>query len=411
MSSRREFLRIAGGMLAVSSGILVPRNVFARADSLGPSELPAGTLEESILSALPGKQALIKRTFRAPNYETPVESLNEMFTPNMAFFVRWHLAVIPEINTQAWRLRIAGDSAQQPMELTYEDLRKFPAVEVAAVNMCAGNRRGLSHPHVPGVQWGNGAMGNARWRGARLKDILDRAGVKKDAVEIAFQGQDKGTVAQTPQFAKSLPMWKALDDDTILAYEMNGRPLPLHNGWPVRLIVPGWVGTYWMKQIIQINILPRPFDGYWMKSAYRIPLDKFPQLVRFTSQEAHGVNTTPITEVVVNSLITNIKDGQRFGAEQPIVVQGIAWDAGRGIQKVDISMDGGQTWRSATLEKEYGNYSWRQWRYQFHPAKPGRYRIVVKATNRQGETQKPELIWNPAGYHNNVPQQVNIEVA
>lgn len=411
MLNRREFLRMTSGMAVAGSGVLVPGSALARKISLGPAALPAGTLEESELSALPGKQPLIKRTFRAPNYETPVEYLNQMFTPNARFFVRWHLAVIPEVTAQAWRLNIGGASAQKQMTLTYDDLRrKFRPVEVVAVNMCAGNRRGLSQPHVPGVEWGNGAMGNARWRGVRLKDILNQAGINKNAVEVAFRGQDHGPIAQTPQFAKSLPMWKALDDDTILAYEMNGRPMLLHHGMPVRLIVPGWVGTYWMKQISEINVLPQPLDNYWMKSAYRIPTGKFPQLVRFASQDAPGVDTTPLTEMVVNSLITNIDDGQHFWLGRPITVQGIAWDAGRGIQKVDISTDGGQSWQPAALGKDYGKYSWRQWKYQFRPAQRGQYGILAKATNRKGETQESELIWNPAGYHNNVPQRINVQI-
>lgn len=411
MSNRREFLRIAGGMAVAGSGILLPGRALAASVSLGPSTLPAGTLETATLSELPGKQPLIKRTFRAPNYETPVEYLNEPFTPNARFFVRWHLAVIPDIGAQAWRLRIGGASVRKPMALSYDELRKFPPAEVVAVNMCAGNRRGLSQPHVAGVEWGNGAMGNARWRGARLKDVLNRAGIREDAVEVAFHGQDRGVIAQTPQFAKSLPMWKALDNDTILAYEMNGSALPLHNGLPVRLIVPGWVGTYWMKQITDITVLPQPFDGYWMKSAYRIPIGKFPQLLRFESQDAPGVNTTPITEMVVNSLVTNIADGQRFEMGRPVPVRGIAWDGGYGIRTVEVSVDGGASWHPATLGKDYGNYSWRQWQYEFRPARRGRYDILAKATNGKGQTQSAELIWNPAGYHNNVPQRIAVQVA
>lgn len=410
MSNRREFLRMAGSMAVAGSGAMLPGWAFARKASVGPANLPAGTLEESILSALPGKQPLIKRAFRPPNYEAPAAYLNEMFTPNGRFFVRWHLAVIPEISAQAWRLRVGGAAAEKPFELSYDELRAFAPAEVVAVNMCAGNRRGLSQPHVAGVEWGNGAMGNARWRGARLKDILQRAGIRKDAVEVAFQGQDHGAIAQTPQFAKSLPMWKALDDDTILAYEMNGSPLPLHNGLPVRLVVPGWAGTYWMKQISEINVLPQPFDGYWMKSAYRIPVGKFPHLVRFESQDAPGISTTPITEMVVNSLITSLEDEQRFRLGQQIAVKGIAWDGGHGISEVKISVDGGQSWHPAALGKDFGNYSWRQWHYRFRPTQRGRYGILAKATNRKGETQSPELIWNPAGYHNNVPQRINVQV-
>jgi hypothetical protein len=230
-------------------------------------------------------------------------------------------------------------------------------------------------------------------------------------VEVVVQGQDRGTIVETPRFVKSLPLWKALDEATILAYEMNGDALPLHNGAPVRLIVPGWVGTYWMKQISEINLLSQPFDGFWMKSAYRIPADKFKQMVRFKTQEAPGVNTTPITEMVVNSLITSLANGQRFRLGQAIDVRGIAWDGGHGITKVEVSTDGGQSWRDATLGKDYGKYSWRQWRHQFRPARRGEYGILARATNAKGETQSPELIWNPAGYHNNVPQRINVQVA
>lgn len=411
MANRRDFLRAAGG-LVVGSGILLPRWALARTLSLGPPGLPAGAQAASSLAPLPGKRPLIKRAFRAPNYETPVEYLNQMFTPNNEFFVRWHLAVIPEISAQAWRLRIGGDAAQKPLELTLDDLRRqFKPAEVVAVNMCAGNRRGLSQPHVAGVEWGNGAMGNARWRGVRLKDVLHRAGIRQGAIEVAFHGQDHGTVLQTPQFAKSLPMWKALDDNTLLAYEMNGGPLPLYNGFPVRLIVPGWAGTYWMKQISALEILSHRFDGYWMKSAYRIPIDKFPHLDLFKSQDAPGVTSTPITEMVVNSLITSLEEGQRFRSGQPITVQGVAWDSGHGIRSVEVSTDGGQTWHAAALGRDYGNYAWRQWRYAFRPTQRGRYAVLARATSRRGEKQVSALIWNPAGYHNNVPQTVHILVA
>jgi DMSO/TMAO reductase YedYZ molybdopterin-dependent catalytic subunit len=411
MGDRREFLGMAGSILTAGAGLLVPRWAIAGTTSLGPSGLPPGALEESMIAVLPGKAPLIKRTLRPPNYETPVSALDDMFTPNDKFFVRWHLSVIPDIASEAWRLRIAGASARKPTEIAFADLRRFPVAEVVAVNMCAGNRRGLSQPHVPGVEWGNGAIGNARWRGARLRDVLSHAGIRKDAVEIAFQGQDHGVIPQTPQFAKSLPMWKALDPDTILAYEMNGKPLPAHNGFPVRLIVPGWTGTYWMKQISDINILPQSFDGFWMKSAYRIPIGKFPDLVRFTTQDAPGVATTPVTELVVNSLITNIEEGQTVGLGQPVEVRGIAWDGGHGIAKVEVSTDDGQTWRPAMLGKDYGNYSWRQWRLSFRPARPGHIGVMARATSKKGETQNTTLIWNPAGYHNNVPQRIKLQVA
>ena len=414
MSSRREFLRgVAGGLTMAGSGVLVPRFAFA-ADkfNLAQPTLPDGDIAESILATLPGKKPLIKRTFRAPNYETPVAYFNEMFTPNDAFFVRWHLSGIPEkLSAQEWRLTIGGDALQNPIALTLDDLKKnYEQVEIAAICQCSGNRRGFFQPHVAGVEWGYGAMGNARWKGVRLKDVLNKAGIKKEALEVTLNGAEAGVIDKTPDFIKSLPMWKALDENTILAWEMNGEPLPYLNGFPVRLIVPGWTATYWTKMITEINVVSKPWDGFWMRVAYRIPIGKFPEVDRFVSQERPTDTMTPITEVVVNSLMTNIQDGQRFKHGQPIEVKGIAWDSGRGIKLVEISTDGGYTWRDAELEKDYGNYSWRQFSYRFKPQKKGSYDIMARATNRVGSTQTFDLIWNPAGYHHNIVQKVTVAV-
>src|SRR5438105_2115345 len=185
----------------------------------------------------------------------------------------------------------------------------MPSVEVFAVNQCFGKRRRLFQPHVRGVEWSYGAMGCARWKGVRLKDILDKAGLKKEAIEIVFDGADSGVSAQTPDFIKSIPVWKAIEETTLVAYEMNGQPLPHFNGFPARIIVPGWTGTYWMKHVTSITAVTKPQGGFWMNPAYRIPLGKFPLVARFASQDT-DVNT-PITEMVVNSLITSHADGGR----------------------------------------------------------------------------------------------------
>lgn len=413
MVSRREFLKQAASGLAVAgSMIIIPK--WARADRLSilPPELPSGAIEASTLELLPGKKPLIKRSFRAPNYETPIEYFKDVFTSNDAFFVRWHLSDIPEnITAENWRLQIGGDAIQSPAELTLERLKKgYEHVEIAAVCQCAGNRRGFSQPHVAGVQWGYGAMGNARWTGVRLKDVLNKAGIKKDALEVTLNGSDKGVIDQTPDFIKSLPMWKALDENTILAFEMNGKPLPYLNGYPVRLIVPGWTATYWIKMISEINVVSNPADSFWMRNAYRIPLGKFPEVARFSSQEYSGENNTPVTEIVVNSLITSIKNGQTFKLGQSIDVKGLAWDSGKGINMVEISTDGGNAWHNADLGNDYGNFSYREWRYRFEPAERGMYPIMAKASNRTGRTQTFELNWNPAGYHNNVVQKIGLVV-
>jgi len=412
MTDRRRFLKNMAGLTVMgSAGILLPRTGFGAVPGDNP-DLASGTREASVLDALPGKKPLIKRTFRAPCYETPVNYFNEVFTPNDAFFVRYHLSNIPPVTAQDWRLRIGGESIDKTFELTFADLtnpKNFEHVEIAAVCQCSGNRRGLNIPHVAGVEWAYGAMGNAMWKGVRLRDVLAKAGIKKDALEVVLNGTDRGVLDKTPDFVKSLPMYRALDENTIIAFEMNGQPLPFWNGYPARLVVPGWTATYWTKHISDISVVAKPFDGFWMKTAYRIPQGKFPIVARFISQETE-VNT-PITEMVVNSLITNIHDGQHFRPGQPVEVKGLAWDAGYGIQMVEVSIDGGRSWRDAELSKDYGRFSWRQWGFRFKPEMKGSYGIMAKATNRSGNTQTFELIRNPAGYHHNVVQKVDIVVA
>jgi hypothetical protein len=277
------------------------------------------------------------------------------------------------------------------------------------VCQCAGSRRGLFTPHVTGVQWGVGAMGNARWRGVRLKDVLAKAGVTKEAVEIVMNGADEPVVDGTPDFIKSLPMFKATDENVLIATQMNGQPLPHWNGFPARLVVPGWVGTYWTKHITSIDVLDEPYDGYWMKSAYRLPAGKFAMTERFTSQETQ-VNT-PITEIMLNSLITNPLPGATLAAGQPVALTGIAWDAGYGITGVEVSADDGQSWMPAKLGEDLGRFSFRQFSLPLGELKPGAHTLLAKATNKMGASQPTALIANPGGYHHNLVARVAITVA
>ena len=405
MKTRRDFLKVSAGGLLLAGGARWVEFANAANDSL-----PSGTLESAQLSSLPGKLPLIKKSFRPPNFETPVAYFNEAFTPNNAFFVRYHLADIPQIDAAQWKLAIAGESLDKPLELTYENLmRDFETVEVAAVCMCSGNRRGLSQPHVPGVQWGHGAIGNAKWRGVRLRDLLNKAGLKKDAVEIVLGGADGPVLDKTPDFVKSIPAWKAMDENTLVAFAMNGEKLPHWNGFPARIVVPGWTATYWMKHVTSISAISQPFKGFWMNPAYRIPKGKFPVIDRFISQETDA--NTPITEMVVNSLITRPDNGKKVRQGEAVTVAGVAWDGGYGIATVEVSEDEGKIWQTAQLGADLGRYSWRQWSHRFTPARPGRRAVLARATNRAGATQTFELIFNPAGYHNNVVQRVEIEAS
>jgi DMSO/TMAO reductase YedYZ molybdopterin-dependent catalytic subunit len=394
-------MRLAAGGIALAEAGLI--GSWARA------ELPQGTLDSQVRDALPGKQPLIKRTFRPPNYESPLESFHDVLTPNDNFFVRWHLANIPHIDVHTWRLNVGGDGAERSLDLSMDELKRdFEAAELVAVCQCAGNRRGFSAPHVAGVEWGSGAMGNARWKGARLKDILARAGLKSEAVEVAFNGSDRAPLDSTPAFVKSLPAWKAMDENTLVAYEMNGAALPHWNGFPARIVVPGWSATYWMKQVVSIRALAQPLASYWMNTAYRVPIGKFPIIDRFTSQES--VTTTPITEILINSLITNLSDGERFAAGQPLQIKGLAWDAGYGIRGVEISVDDGRSWQSATLGESQGRFSFRAWQFTCPPRAAGRLFVMARANNSQGTVQPAELIFNGPGYHNNVVQKIAIDI-
>ncbi len=409
MRDRRDFLKASAGGLLLTQGVRW-NPLAAAADLPGAPSLPGGALDAALLEALPGKLPLIKKSFRPPNFETPVRYFNEAFTPNNAFFVRYHLSGIPQVEAQSWKLDISGDALEKPLSLTLTELtRDFEIVELAAVCMCSGNRRGFSQPHVAGVQWGHGAIGNAKWRGVRLRDLLIKAGLKKDAVEIAFDGADGGVIEKTPDFVKSIPAWKAMDENTLVAFEMNGEKLPHWNGFPARLVVPGWTATYWMKHLTSISALAQPYKGFWMNPAYRIPKGKFPVIDRFVSQESEA--NTPITEMVVNSLISSPDADGKCRLGVTLNVGGVAWDGGYGITAVEISEDGGSTWRSAQLGADLGRYAWRQWSHGFKPSRAGRHTLLVRAFNRAGGTQPFELIFNPAGYHNNVVQRVDIEVA
>ena len=409
MLTRRHLL--ATGAALAGSGIAATAAAQTAAPPLPrlPAALPEGLRAEAVFDALPGKRPLIKLTWRPPNYETPLDHLRTAITPNDAFFVRYHLADIPEVDASAWRLTIGGDGASRGVELDLAALKAMPAAEVTAVCQCSGNRRGLVQPHVPGVQWGYGAMGCARFKGVRLKDLLDRVGAKTEAVEVVFDGADGPVVDKTPDFVKSLPMWKAMEETTLIAYEMNGEPLPHWNGFPARVVVPGWTATYWVKHLTSIQVVTKPFDGFWMKSAYRVPLGRFPLVERFLSQET-AVNT-PITEMVVNSLITSHTDGAVAKAGSTVTVSGIAWDAGYGISSVEVSADGGKNWSAAALGEDLGRFAFRPWTFALVPREPGRYLVMARAANRLGQGQPTELIANPAGYHHNVMHAVTLTAA
>jgi DMSO/TMAO reductase YedYZ molybdopterin-dependent catalytic subunit len=407
MLTRRSLLGAASAGAALT-GLGWPESSESLAAGAPVSPgVPAGVIDSAALETLPGKKPLIRLAYRPPNYESPLDYLRTPITPNEEFFVRYHLSDIPNVDAATYKITVGGDGANGQTELTLDDLKKLPAYEVVAVNQCSGNRRGLSTPHVAGVEWGYGAMGCARWKGARLKDVLAIVELKPEAIEIAFNGADGPAFDKTPDFVKSIPTWRAVDESTLIAYEMNGAPLPHFNGYPARLIVPGWTGTYWMKHLVSITALTKALNNFWMAAAYRIPLGQFPVVARFVSQET--ATNTPITEIVINSLITSHADGAAVKAGK-VNVSGLAWDGGYGVTGINVSTDGGRTWSEATLGDDLGRYAFRPWTFVLN-AKRGKNTVMVNAGNKIGQTQTPKLLFNPAGYHNNVMQNITLNAS
>ena len=356
------------------------------------------------LARFPEKAPLILLTDRPPQLETPLHYFRQDITPNNAYFVRWHLAGIPlEVNANEWRLEVTGSVNRQLSLSLYDLRRRFEAVSMIAFNQCSGNSRGLFEPRVAGGQWRHGAMGNAGWKGVRLKDVLDCAGVRPHSVEVAFRGLDVPPLSATPVFEKSLTLDHARDGEVLVAYEMNGEPLPMLNGYPVRLIVPGWYATYWVKSLSLITVRDRPLRNFWMEKAYRIPNNP-----DANERPDHlSEDTIPINRFAVHSIFVSPEPGEAVSAQKPHQMQGLAMDYGSGIRQVEVSSDGGRSWRDATLDPELGRYSWRRWRLTWTPPARGVYRCMVRATNREG-VQQLRSQWNHGGYQRSLIEHMDV---
>jgi DMSO/TMAO reductase YedYZ molybdopterin-dependent catalytic subunit len=343
---------------------------------------------------------------RAPCLETPWRYYREDLTPNEAFYVRWHLEAIPTtVDLLTWRLKVLG-RVQSPLELSIDDLRRMEQRSLVAVNQCSGNSRGLFTPPVPGAQWRNGAMGNARWTGVRLRDLLARAGVRAGAVQVVFDGLDEGPLPSVPDYVKALDIDRAREPEVLVAIEMNGAPIPMLNGFPARLVVPGWYATYWIKALTEITVVDRPFEGFWMARAYRIPNNPAAQ----ESPQALAAETVPINRMNVRSFITRPDADASVPAGRPCPLDGLAFDGGDGIRKVEVSTDGGATWAEARLGTDLGRFSFRRWHADWTPPGRGDYTVKARATTNAGEEQPAEPRWNRSGYMRNVIEEIRVRV-
>ncbi len=394
--NRRTALGLAGASLL---GAVRP----LRADTL---TLPFGNGERPVVQ-YPEKRKLILLTSRPPQLETPMAVFGEgLLTPNDAFFVRYHLANLPidSIDPATFRLQVKGQVAK-PLSLSLDEIKAMPGTDLVAVNQCSGNGRGFFEPRVSGGQAGNGLMGNARWTGVPLKAVLDRAGLQPGAVQVRFDGMDGPVADTTPDFAKALDLDHARDGEVLLAWAMNGADLPFLNGYPLRLIVPGYFGTYWVKHLNEITVLDKPLDNFWMTSAYRIPDNDCNCVTPGTAP----AKTRPIGRFKVRSFITSVQDSASIiGRRLPL--RGVAFDGGSGIKQVEVSVDGGSTWTGADLSEDLGRYSFRGWSAVVSLS-PGRNALKVRAMSNAGETQPVEQPWNPAGYLRNLIQTVTVDAA
>ena len=357
------------------------------------------------LVAYPGKRPLIRLTSRPPQLETPFPVFDEgPLTPNDAFFVRYHLSDIPRsIDPETHRISVAG-KVERPFSIGLHELETaFEPVEIVAVAECSGNSRGFFDPRVGGGQLANGAMGNARWRGVSLKSILERAGIQAGARQIVFNGLDQPPSPATPDFIKALDVDHAMDGEVMIAYEMNGQELPWLNGYPVRLVAPGYYATYWVKHLSDIQVVADVWDGFWMKTAYRIPDNAC--ACAEPGQPARA--TTPIKRLNVRSFVTNLTDGSIVRAGREIVIKGVAFDGGYGVSAVLLSIDGGKSWTETRLGTDMGRYSFREWTTPLRLDK-GEYKIMVRAINRIGQSQPSRPLWNPQGYMRNSVEPTRI---
>ena len=398
---RREFFKkavVTAGSVALGSSTLEAAETTHPVDDRAIS-----------LIAFPEKRPMIIYSDRPPLLESPREVFTSALTPNDLFFVRWHMPMIPKyIGSNGFRVKVAGH-VDKTLSLSIEDLKtKFKQVELTSVLQCGGNSRSAFHPTTSGIQWGAGAMGCAKWKGVRLKDVLEHAGLKSDSTWLGFNGKDKAVYSETANFIREMKL-EDLDENALLAYEMNGEDLPYLNGFPLRLIIPGTYSDSWIKMISNITVSKEKNKLLFMEKAYRIPDNE----CECETPDKLVKKTKPIEKINVNSIIGYPQKGSKVRANSHIVVRGVAFDAGSGIKSVQMSVDNGETWKEAILDKEdAGDFAFRAFRCTFNPSKVGKLTIMCKATSNAGEVQPlaKDIKWNHGGYRYNGIDEVTIEV-
>jgi DMSO/TMAO reductase YedYZ molybdopterin-dependent catalytic subunit len=381
----------------------------ARAEETVDLRVPGGPSTRPITTAYPQKGRMILQRTSPPWLETPFEVFDKgVFTPNDQHYVSWHWANFPsEIDLDKFRLTVRGHVNQTLSLSTKDILHGLPRVELAAVSQCAGNSRIYMQPRVPGAQWANGSMSNALWTGVRLKDVLDRAGVKPGALQVRFGGLDEPVVSNAPKFMKSLAIDHAGDGEVMIAFGMNGEQLQLLNGFPLKLIVPGWCAVYWIKMLNDIEVLDQPDTNYWTATGYRVPDTPHDTI----NPGQSGFKLVPVTRNFPRSFITNIRSGDAVPVGTPVQARGIAFGGNCGVARVDLSIDSGKSWQPTQLGRDEGEYGFRQWQTQFTLPSRGEHTLMIRCTNINGEAQPDSPVWNPAGYMRNTIESSHVLAA
>lgn len=348
---------------------------------------------------------LTVRVMRPYDAETPVREFTSFLTPAHRLFVRSHFGPPPQdaVTESQWKLTVSG-LVERPQSFSMQELKKLEPVRLTSVLQCSGNGRAYHRPKVPGVQWERGAVGNVQWTGVRLRDVLGAAGLRDQAKHVQFQGADRPAVSTVPLFTRSIPVAKALHPDTLLAYEMNGRPLPLLHGAPLRVVTPGWMAESCVKWLTDIVARQDEARGYYMETAYRLPVTAVQP-----SSGLPGTSMVPVEAMPVKSLIAGPEDGARVG-RGPVTVQGVAWSGEAPVAKVEVSFDDGKTWEPARLVGPDEPYAWRQWQLSWRPQRAGTVTICCRATDADGQVQPQTSPWNPSGFIWNGWDRVTVTV-
>ena len=392
----RRALIAGAGTAALAAPVLAQQ-----AGRLIDLALPGGPSLRPTTPAFPGKGEMIVQRIRPPLLETPMDVFREgVITPNDRHFVRWNWDMPTEVKAADHRVAVGG-AVKQAVSLSLDAIAAAgETVSVVAVNQCAGNGRGLSEPRVTGTQWGNGAMACAKWTGVRLRDVLAKAGVSDGATRVRFAGLEVPLTDGAPQFIKSVPMDIANRDDVLVAWAMNDEPLSILHGFPLRIVVPGWFSTYWVKMLATIEVLSGEDDSYYVAKSYRIPAQPI-------TPEDKDFPTLPITAMPPRAFITSHADGKAVALGKPLVLEGIAMGGDAALERVDLV---GKGWTiPCTLgPDEHGPYAFRRWQVALPPVAGDLTDIGARAANVNGAVQPEALAWNPSGYARNVIERITL---